>query len=88
MTYSAGIALVIIEIFLFIVVLAGLYHLIPNVFNYFGIAGYISYTILDYIVFALVFLIPIPFIIFVPEVRDYCYVWYGLGVIFCIMFAM
>jgi hypothetical protein len=88
MTYSAEIALVIIEIFLFIVVLAGLYHLIPNVFNYFGIAGYISYTILDYIVFALVFLIPIPFIIFVPEVRDYCYVWYGLGVIFCIMFAM
>ena len=88
MTYSAEIALVIIEIFLFIVVLAGLYHLIPNVFNYFGIAGYISYTILDYIVFTLVFLIPIPFIIFVPEVRDYCYVWYGLGVIFCIMFAM
>ena len=87
MTYS-WIPFVIIEIFIFIVVLAGLYHLIPNVFNYFGIAGYISYTILDYIVFALVFLIPIPFIIFVPEVRNYCYVWYGLGVIFCIMFAM
>ena len=88
MTYSAEIALVIIEIFIFIVVLAGLYHLIPNVFNYFGIADYISYTILDYIVFTLVFLIPIPFIIFVPEVRNYCYVWYFLGVIFCIMFAM
>ena len=87
MTYS-WLPFVIIEIFLFIVVLAGLYHLIPNVFNYFGIAGYISYTILDYIVFALVFLIPIPFIVFVPEVRDYCYVWYFLGVIFCIMFAM
>ena len=88
MTYSAEIALVIIEIFLFIVVLSGLYHLIPNMFNYFGIADYISYAILDYIVFALVFLIPIPFLVLVPEVRDYCYVWYGLGVIFCIMFAM
>ena len=88
MTYSAGIALVIIEIFLFIVVLAGLYHLIPNLLTYLGIAGYISYAILDYIVFALVFLIPIPFLVLVPEVRDYCYVWYGLGVIFCIMFAM
>ena len=87
MTYS-WLPFVIIEIFLFIVVLAGLYHLIPNVFNYFGIADYISYTILDYIVFTLVFLIPIPFIIFVPEVRDYCYIWYFLGVIFCIMFAM
>ena len=87
MTYS-WLPFVIIEIFLFIVVLAGLYHLIPNVFNYFGIAGYISYTILDYIVFALVFLIPIPFLIFVPEVRNYCYIWYFLGVIFCIMFAM
>ena len=87
MTYS-WIPFVIIEIFIFIVVLAGLYHLIPNVFNYFGIADYISYTILDYIVFTLVFLIPIPFIIFVPEVRNYCYVWYFLGVIFCIMFAM
>ena len=87
MTYS-WLPFIIIEIFLFIVVLAGLYHLIPNLLTYLGIAGYISYTILDYIVFALVFLIPIPFIIFVPEVRDYCYIWYFLGVIFCIMFAM
>ena len=87
MTYS-WIPFVIIEIFLFIVVLAGLYHLIPNLLTYLGIANYVSYVVLDYIVFALVFLIPIPFIIFVPEVRNYCYVWYGLGVIFCIMFAM
>jgi hypothetical protein len=88
MTYSTEIALVIIEIFIFIVVLAGLYHLIPNLLTYLGIAKYVSYIVLDYIVFALVFLIPIPFIIFVPEVRNYCYVWYFLGVIFCIMFAM
>ena len=88
MTYSTEIALVIIEIFIFIVVLAGLYHLIPNLLTYLGIANYVSYVVLDYIVFALVFLIPIPFLVFVPEVRNYCYVWYFLGVIFCIMFAM
>ena len=87
MTYS-WIPFVIIEIFLFIVILAGLYHLIPNVFNYFGIAKYISYIVLDYIVFALIFLLPIPFLVFVPEVRNYCYVWYFLGIIFCIMFAL
>ena len=78
-----------LEIFLFVVILSGLFTLIPAILNYFlGISNYISYIVIDYIVFAIIFLLPIPFIIFVPEVRDYCYVWYGLGVIFCIMFAM
>ena len=78
-----------LEIFLFVVILSGLFTLIPAILNYFlGISNYISYIVIDYIVFAIIFLLPIPFLVFVPEVRNYCYIWYGLGVIFCIMFAM
>ena len=78
-----------LEIFLFVVILSGLFTLIPAILNYFlGISNYISYIVIDYIVFAIIFLLPIPFLVFVPEVRNYCYVWYGLGVIFGIMFAM